>query len=118
MTPQDWTQGTEGIAYQACPACSTVWYFHRAFCPQCGHGAPQRRQASGRGTVHALTLVTRAPSEELRAYAPYAIALVDVDEGFRVMAHAQPDLAIGERVACRFATLAGRLVPCFEKATS
>ena len=35
-TVRDWTQGAEGIAYQACPACSAVWYFHRTFCPRCG----------------------------------------------------------------------------------
>jgi len=118
MTIHDWTQSTEGLAYQACPRCQAVWYFRRTFCPHCGASAPESRQASGQGTVHAITLVTRAPSEELRAYAPYAIALVDTDEGFRVMAHAQPGLSIGERVACRFETLAGRLVPRFQKATS
>lgn len=118
MQTLDWTQGTEGIAYQACPACDAVWYFHRTFCPRCGHAPPRHRQASGAGTVHALTVVTRAPSEELRAYAPYAIALVDTDEGFRVMAHAQPDLAIGERVSCRFVTLASHIVPRFERASS
>ncbi|MCC7547761.1 MAG: OB-fold domain-containing protein [Burkholderiales bacterium] len=118
MTIQDWTQNTEGLAYQACPACSAVWYFRRTFCPCCGDGAPQQRQAGGRGTVHALTLITRAPSEELRAFAPYVIALVDTDEGFRVMAHAEQDLRIGERVQCRFARIADRLVPRFEKTTS
>jgi uncharacterized protein len=111
----DWTQGTPGIAYQACPACSSVWYFQRTFCPHCGHAGPQTRQAAGTGTVHAITLVTRAPSDELRAYAPYAIALVDADEGFRLMAHGTPQLRIGERVRARFVDLAGRLIPRFEK---
>jgi len=118
MTILDWTQGTEGIAYQACPYCKAVWYFRRTFCPRCGRGEPLDRQASGRGAVHALTVVTRAPSDELRAYAPYAIALVDTDEGFRVMAHAEKGLVIGERVQCRFAQIAGRLMPRFEKANS
>jgi uncharacterized OB-fold protein len=111
----DWTQGTEGIAYQSCPACNAVWYFRRTFCPRCGHDRPQDRQASGEGTVHAVTLVARAPSEELRTCAPYAIALVDADEGFRMMAHANQSVRIGDRVRCRFVTLAGRLVPRFEK---
>ncbi len=115
MQPLDWTQGSEGIAYQACPACKAVWYFHRGFCPSCGNRNPQSRQAGGQGVVHAVTLVTRAPSEELRAHAPYAIALVDVDEGFRVMAHAEQGLVIGERVQCRFIQMAGRLLPRFEK---
>lgn len=109
----DWTQGGEGIAYQACPACAAVWYFQRTFCPRCGNARPELRQARGSGVVHALTLVARAPSEELRAFAPYAIALIDADEGFRLMAHADPDLRIGERVRVRFIDLAGRRVPRF-----
>jgi uncharacterized OB-fold protein len=111
----DWTQGTEGIAYQDCLACKAVWYFRRTFCPRCGHGHPQDRQASGHGIVHAVTLVARAPTEELRAHAPYAIVLVDTDEGFRMMAHADRSVRIGDRVRCRFVTLAGRLMPRFEK---
>jgi uncharacterized OB-fold protein len=65
--------------------------------------------------VHALTLVTRAPTEELRAFAPYLIVLVDADEGFRLMAHGEHALAIDERVRCTFKMLAGKLIPYFEK---
>ena len=75
-----------------------MWYFHRSFCPACGTDEPVVHQASGTGTVHASTLVARAPTEELRAHAPYLIVLVDADEGFRLMAHGDPDLQIGDRV--------------------
>ncbi len=112
----DWTRGGDGIAYQACAACHAVWYFQRSFCPECGATAPVSRQASGRGTVHARTLVTRAPTEELRLHAPYLIVLVDAEEGFRLMAHGHPDLQIGDRVHARYADLAGRKIPYFEKA--
>ena len=61
-------------------------------------GEPVAKQASGTGTVHARTLVTRAPTEELRAHAPYLIVLVDAEEGFRLMAHGDKDLQIGDRV--------------------
>jgi uncharacterized OB-fold protein len=112
---QDWTQGGEGVAYQACGACGAVWYFRRTFCPRCGHESPEVRSAGGAGTVHAVTLVARAPTEELRALAPYAIVLVDTDEGFRMMAHGDRDLRIGDRVRCRFVPMAGRIVPRYEK---
>ncbi len=114
-TVLDWTQGAEGIVYQACGACRSVWYVHRTFCPSCGHSEPQTRQAAATGTGHAITVVTRAPTDELRNYAPYAIALVDADEGFRLMAHAALDLRIGDRVRARFIDLAGRLIPRFER---
>lgn len=114
MTLYDWTRGTDGIAYQTCPACRAVWYFHRGFCPACGGADPETRQASGRGEVHALTSVARAPTEELRAHAPYTIVLVDAEEGFRMMAHGEPGLRIGDRVNVRFVDLAGRKIPFFE----
>ena len=112
----DWTKGADGIAYQACGNCKAVWYFERGFCPTCGTGHPTTLQASGRGVVHARTLVARAPTEELRAHAPYLIVLVDAEEGFRLMAHGAPALAIGDRVKARFTDLAGRKIPYFEKA--
>jgi uncharacterized OB-fold protein len=114
-TVSDWTRGTDGIYWQACGACGARWYFRRTFCPRCGAADPTDRNAGGDGVVHAVTTVARAPSEALRAYAPYTLVLVDVDEGFRVMAHGAAGLAIGDRVRCRFIDLAGRRVPCFDK---
>ncbi len=113
----DWTRGEAGIAYQACASCKAVWYFRRGFCPVCGDGNPVTRQASGAGTVHARTSVARAPTEELRAHAPYLIVLVDADEGFRLMAHGEPTLEIGDRVRARFVDLAGKKIPYFERIT-
>lgn len=111
----DWTQGVDAIAYQTCGSCNAVWYFHRGFCPECGTSAPDTLQASGLGTMHACTLVARAPTEELRAHAPYLIVLIDADEGFRLMAHGDADLQIGDRVRARFTQLAGKKIPYFEK---
>jgi uncharacterized OB-fold protein len=116
MNVRDWTGGSDGIAYQACGNCKTVWYFQRGFCPKCGTSAAATLQASGLGTVQARTLVTRAPTEELREHAPYLIVLVDADEGFRLMAHGDADLQIGDRVRARFTLLAGKKIPYFDKA--
>ena len=115
MNISDWTKEGDGIVYQSCSNCKATWYFQRSFCPACGTAAPTMLQASGRGTVHACTLVARAPPEEMRAHAPYLIALVDADEGFRLMAHGDPDLQIGDRVLARFTQLAGHKIPYFEK---
>jgi len=113
MSIEDWTAGGDGIAYQRCANCGARWYFQRGFCPACGIADPATLQASGRGIVHARTLVTRAPTEELRAHAPYLIVLVDADEGFRLMAHGEPGLEIGNRVRASFILLAGRKIPHF-----
>jgi uncharacterized OB-fold protein len=68
--------------------------------------------------VYAITVVARAATPETRAHVPYAIVLVDTAEGFRVMAHGDNDLAIGDKVTARFTQFAGRLVPYFEKIKS
>jgi uncharacterized OB-fold protein len=110
----DWTEGTETLAYDRCRACGTVRFFRRSFCPHCGSEEIEARAASGRGTVYAITIVTRAPSAELRAYAPYRIALVDAEEGFRFMTHAAEGLGIGDAVSTTFRSFGERIVPFVE----
>jgi uncharacterized protein len=114
-TQADWTQGAEVIRYQACDACGRVQYFRRDFCAACGATELADKAASGEGTVYATTLVARAATPETRAHVPYNIVLVDTPEGFRMMAHGDNELAIGDRVSARFVTFAGRLVPYFER---
>ncbi|MBI5319115.1 OB-fold domain-containing protein [Bradyrhizobium sp.] len=111
----DWTRGAEAIVYQQCAACGTRQYFRRSFCAACGAADPQDKQASGEGTVYATSLVCRAATPETRAQVPYNILLVDAAEGFRMMAHGDNGLAIGDKVVARFKQFAGRLVPHFEK---
>jgi uncharacterized OB-fold protein len=90
-------------------------YFCRSFCCVCGAPDPIEKRASGAATVYATSLVCRAATPETRAHVPYNIVLVDTSEGFRMMAHGDNDLAIGDKVTARFARFAGRLVPYFEK---
>ena len=115
VKPADWTSGEEAIRYQCCAACGSVQYFRRGFCAACGAVELAEQRASGEGTVYATSLVCRAATPETRAHPPYAIVLVDTPEGFRMMAHGDNDLAIGDRVTARFVTFARRLVPYFER---
>ncbi len=113
--PADWTNGGEAILYQSCAACGKPQYFRRGFCAACGATELSEKRASGRGTVYAASIVSRAATPETRAHVPYNIVLIDTEEGFRMMAHGSNDLAIGDRVSARFAPFAGHLVPYFEK---
>lgn len=114
----DWTVGEQAIVYQSCAACGGLQYFRRSFCCACGAPDPLDKRASGEGTVYATSLVCRAATPETRAHVPYNIVLVDAAEGFRMMAHGDNDLAIGDKVTAGFAQFAGRLVPYFEKIRS
>ena len=103
------------LRYQRCADCGHTWYFLRDFCPACGHTAPQALESSGAGTLYANTLVHRAPSEEFKSLLPYAIVLVDMQEGFRVMGHGEPGLALDSAVRCEMRVVAGRVLPFFLK---
>ena len=111
----DWTKGVEAIVYQECTACGARQYFRRSFCAACGAPEPEARRASGEGTVYATSRVCRAATPETKAHVPYNILLVDTAEGFRMMAHGDNGLAIGDKVVAGYRQFAGRLVPYFEK---
>jgi len=110
-----WTTGEEAIVYQTCGTCRAQQYFRRSFCATCGAPDPVEQRASGEGVVYATSLVCRAATPETRAHVPYNIVLVDTSEGFRMMAHGDNDLAIGDKVTARYQPFAGRLVPYFQR---
>ncbi len=90
------------VRYQQCTRCGNAQTMARYACSGCGSAALSWRDANGGGTVNAVTTVMRAPSDAFRALVPYTLVLVDLDEGPRVMAHAEPDVAIGKRVIADF----------------
>jgi uncharacterized OB-fold protein len=83
------------------------------------------RQASGRGTVHAA-VVEHRPERAGAAFAdgqPYCVALVDLEEGVRVMTNvvgcAPHDVHAGMAVALAWEPLSdGRQLPLFEPVPS
>lgn len=111
----DWTEGREGIAYQRCNDCGHVQYFRRDFCAACGKHVLSLLQSAGIGTIYAFTVAHRAPTETLRAFAPYSIALIDMAEGFRLMAHARTGVHIGDPVRAEYMNFGDILIPVFDK---
>lgn len=90
------------LRYQHCTTCGGAQTLARYACQHCGAISLVWRDAKGLGTVQAATVVARAPSDEFRPLAPYTLVLVLLDEGARLMAHAQPDVGIGDRVQAAF----------------
>lgn len=83
----------------ACTVCDVLDPGGRASCPICG-GELAPRALSGRGTLLSWTLVRRPPAG-FDADGPYAVALVELDEGVRVTARLDRldcEPAIGARV--------------------
>ncbi|MDB5846401.1 MAG: hypothetical protein JWP29_153 [Rhodoferax sp.] len=107
----DWMTGHEVLLYEQCAACGSSAYFRRGFCAVCGASDVRTLASEGLGSVYAVTTVVRAPSPEWKALAPYALLLVDLDEGPRVMVHGLSGLSIDDRVRIGFVRLGDRLVP-------
>ena len=85
-----WEATREGrLVVQWCTACDRAVFYPRAFCPHCaaGRGALEWRTASGRATVYAAVVEHRPEMAGARFSAgePYCVALVDLDEGVRML---------------------------------
>ena len=98
----DWTKGAEAIVYQSCDACGGCNISAAASALLAARRTRSRSAPAATGTVYATSLVCRAATPETRAHIPYNIVLVDTAEGFRMMAHGDNDLAIGDKVTARF----------------
>jgi uncharacterized OB-fold protein len=106
------------LRYQVCLACEAPQTLARYACRNCGSTRLEWHRAAGRGIVYAVTVVARAPSEEFRALAPYTIAIVELDEGPRVMGHAVAGATIGDRVVAEYVAFAGRNLVRFRPKSS
>lgn len=73
------------LVVQSCNACGKPQFYPRALCSHCFSTDLGWIQASGRGTVYSFTIVHRPPNPAFNAEVPYVIALVDLDEGVRMM---------------------------------
>jgi uncharacterized OB-fold protein len=77
------------LHFQRCAACDVVLGYPRVLCPGCGGRDLSWIESAGAGTVYSATTVhTREEA--------YAVLLVDLDEGVRVMG-AGDGLGIGAR---------------------
>lgn len=87
------------LAYQFSPSLNAAVFYPRVIAPKTGEADLEWRVSKGLGTVHATTVVHPQQGE------PYNVALIDVDEGFRMMSRVEDipprEVRIGMRVAFR-----------------
>ena len=87
------------LGYQFSPSTGGAVFYPRVIAPKTGKADLEWRVSKGMGTVHATTVVH--PQQG----APYNVALIDVDEGFRMMSRvediAPTEVKIGLRVKFR-----------------
>jgi uncharacterized OB-fold protein len=100
------------FALPSCVSCARMHYPPRVLCPHCGSEALVWLKSSGRGAVYSTS--TLAPRDE----PPYAVVLVDLDDGPRMMSNISgmaPDaVRIELRVKVRIVHRGGTAIPVFE----
>ena len=112
------------LVTQWCTDCDRGIFYPRSFCPSCGSrgaGALEWRLLSGRGSVYAAVVEHRpdAAGAVFSAGEPYCVALVDLDEGVRMVTNivgcSPDDVRIAMKVVVIWEPLSdGRHLPLFE----
>jgi uncharacterized OB-fold protein len=107
-----------------CSTCGSSFFYPRPFCPQCWSENIDYKLVSGSGTVWSYTIVRFAHGNagHLGLEVPYAVVLVTLDEGVRMMGNliaCPPEqVKIGMRVQLEYRLVEGRTYPLYRPLAS
>ena len=104
------------LLFQRCGSCAHAEFDPSLMCRRCGSRDLAWEQSAGRGTVYSWTTVWRPQQPSF--VVPYAPAIVDMDEGYQMLANVVgcdvADLAVGMRVQVEFHPVSeGYVLPYF-----
>lgn len=104
-----WEAAKRGeLLLKRCTACGKPHFPPRYLCPACWSDELEWIASAGQGTVYTFTVMHRAPTPAFAKRVPYVVALIDLDEGPRLMANIVGDDALDVRIGDRVAA-------CFEE---
>lgn len=113
-TRQYWTAVSEHrLLVQRCSRCDHHQFYPRPFCLACGSRQVAWQRVSGRGSVYSMTTVHIQVHPQLPP--PYVVALVELDEGPRLLTNIVGDCAIGDVVQVRWDDRGDLVVPVFQR---
>lgn len=83
-----WEAARQGrLVAQRCQGCGYIFLPPRRWCPRCWASQLEWIACSGRGRVYSFTVVHQAPSHFFQRRAPYVLAILELEEGPRLMAN-------------------------------
>jgi uncharacterized OB-fold protein len=86
-TAEFWEGAKRGeLRVQRCRACGQAYFYPRPFCPNCSSRDVEWFTASGRGRLHTY-VINHRPAYGFDDLAPYVIAIVELEEGPRLMSN-------------------------------
>jgi uncharacterized OB-fold protein len=101
-----------------CKSCGKTHFYPRSACPHCWGDEYDWRPAAGTGTVDNITVVRANPPTAFRDKMPYTIAIVELDEGVRLLSNVLDEpgtVSIGDRVQVEIAERDGEMIPLFRR---
>jgi hypothetical protein len=103
-----------------CAGCGRPHWFPREVCPYCLSPDLEWREASGAGTVHAVSVMPKPGNPAMAGREPYAVALVDLAEGVRMLSEVTEDdpyaVTVGDAVELGWEPLTdGRHLPVWRR---
>jgi uncharacterized protein len=82
-----WQSAAEGkLVLQRCVTCGAYQFYPRALCTSCA-GETEWVDASGRGSLYTFTVIRQNRSEAFKDLSPYAVGIIDLEEGVRMMSN-------------------------------
>ena len=84
---QEFWKGTKQRKFliQHCNDCGKNIFYPRKFCPECWSSNLGWIESKGKGNLHSYTITMYGVEEKFAEDLPFVLALVDLDEGIRVM---------------------------------
>lgn len=105
---------------QRCRSCGRVQGYYRRFCAHCWSDDVEDVPSTGRGKIYTYTVVFENHTRGFRAQVPYVLAVVELDEGVRVLGNVvncKPDtVRVGMVVEVTFERRGDFSVPVFQPA--
>ena len=108
-----WAGLTEGrLLVQWCDDCNRSIHYPRIHCPHCLGKSLRWKESSGRGTVQAYTIVHTHPDPFFKSKVPYAVALIEIEDGVTLMSNlvdvemSSEAICVGMPVKARFQRVA------------
>ncbi len=110
----------EILRYQQCTGCEKVVWYGRMHCPDCLEGTLEWRESKGEGCIYSFSVVRQSYHPFFRNLVPYAVAYIDLDEGFRMLSNVVgvedpvKDITVGQRVRLVWEHHEALNIPLFE----
>jgi len=75
------------LLIQQCDDCGARQFFPQSYCRNCLAENLGWIEATGRGKVYTYTIVNRPPTVRFQEDVPYVVALIELEEGVRMMSN-------------------------------